>query len=78
MSTNHKTTVLAFFAGAAIGATAALLLTPLSGRELRGKIADLGENSADEVKRLAREAKFRMAPKSKGDDYKYDGGDAWI
>lgn len=78
MSTNHKTTVLAFFAGAAIGATAALLLTPVSGRELRGKIADLGETSADEVKRLAREAKFRMTPKTKCDDYRYDGGDAWI
>ena len=78
MSTNNKSTVLAFFAGAAIGATAALLLTPVSGRELRGKLADLGENSADEVKRLAREAKFRVSPKCKGDDYKYDGGDAWV
>ena len=78
MSTNNKTTVLAFFAGAAIGATAALLLAPTSGRELRGKIADLGENSADKVQRLAREAKFQMTPKSRCDDYKYDGGDAWI
>lgn len=76
MSTNK--TVMAFFAGAALGATAALLLAPTSGRELRGRVADLGEASADEVKRLAREAKFRMTPKSKGDDYKYDGGDAWI
>lgn len=78
MSTNNKSTVMAFFAGAAIGAAAALLLTPVSGRELRGKLADLGETSADEVKRLAREAKFRITPKSKCDDYKYDGGDAWV
>ena len=78
MSTNNKSTVMAFFAGAAIGAAAALLLTPVSGRELRGKLAELGENPADEVKRLAREAKFRITPKSKCDDYKYDGGDAWI
>ena len=78
MSSNNKSTVLAFFAGAAIGATAALLLTPLSGRELRGKIADLGETSADEVKRLACEAKFRVTPKPSYADYKYDGGDAWI
>ena len=78
MSTNNKSTVLAFFAGAAIGAAAALLLTPVSGRELRGKLADMGETSADEVKRLAREAKFRMSPKTKCDDYKYDGGDAWV
>ena len=78
MSTNNKSTVMAFFAGAAIGAAAALLLTPVSGRELRGKLADLGETSADEVKRLAREAKFRITPKTKCDDYKYDGGDAWV
>ena len=78
MSTNNKSTVMAFFAGAAIGAAAALLLTPVSGRELRGKLADMGETSADEVKRLAREAKFRMSPKTKCDDYKYDGGDAWV
>lgn len=78
MSTTNKSTVLAFFAGAAIGATAALLLTPLSGRELRGKLANLGESSADEVQRLAREAKFRMTPKTGYVDYKYDGGDAWI
>ena len=79
MSTNNNnvaTTVMAFFAGAVIGATAALLLTPASGCELRGKLADLA--SADELKRLAREAKFRMSPKTKGADYKYDGGDAWI
>ena len=80
MSTNNNssTTVMAFFAGAAIGAAAALLLTPVSGRELRGKLADLGETSADQVKRLAREAKFRVSPKSKCDDYQYDGGDAWV
>ena len=78
MSTNNKSTVMAFFTGAAIGAAAALLLTPVSGRELRGKLADMGETSADEVKRLAREAKFRMSPKTKCDDYKYDGGDAWV
>ena len=78
MSTTNKTTVMAFFAGAVVGATAALLLAPTSGRELRGKIADLGETSADEVKRLAREAKFQVSPKSKCADYKYDGGDAWI
>lgn len=81
MSTNNNNlaiTVLAFLSGAIIGATAALILTPAPGRELRGKLADLGETSADRVKRLAREAKFMMSPKSKGTDYKYDGGDAWI
>jgi hypothetical protein len=81
MSTNNHhvaTTVMAFFAGAVIGATAALLLTPAPGRNLRGKLADLGETSAEQVQRLAREAKFRMTPRNRYADYKYDGGDAWI
>lgn len=81
MSNNNNssaTFVMALFAGAAVGAVAALLLAPTSGRELRGKLAALGESSTDEVKRLAREAKFRVSPKSKCPDYKYDGGDAWI
>jgi len=81
MSTNNNntaTTVMAFFAGATIGAAAALLLTPVSGRELRGRLANLGETSADQVKRLACEAKFRVTPKPSYADYKYDGGDAWI
>lgn len=81
MSTKNNdasTVVMAFVAGAAVGAVAALLLTPASGREMRGKLAALGENSAEEMKRLAREAKFRISPKSKCDDYRYDGGDAWI
>lgn len=81
MSTNDndKTSiVLAFVAGAAVGAAVALLFTPASGREVRGKLAELGESSAEQVKRLAREAKFQLSPKSKCPDYKYDGGDAWI
>jgi gas vesicle protein len=81
MSNQKKEVVpllVAFAAGAAIGAAAALLLTPISGREMRGKLADLGETSAGEVKRLAREARFRISPKSKSPDYTYDGGDAWI
>lgn len=81
MSKNNNssaTFVMALLAGAAVGAAAALLLAPTSGRELRGKLADLGESSAEEVKRLAREAKFRISTRSKCPDYKYDGGDAWI
>lgn len=70
--------LLAFVAGAVVGATAALLLTPMSGREARHKLAEFGEDSAAEVKRLAREAKFRLSPKAKVPDYRYDGGDAWV
>ncbi len=75
---NAAAAVIAFASGAVLGAVAALLLAPTPGRELRGKINDLGESAADRVKRLAREAKFRVTPKSKGADYEYDGGDAWI
>lgn len=81
MSTNNDqfaATLMAFLAGTVIGASAVLLLAPTSGRELRGKLADLSEDPADKVKRLAREAKFRLSPKSKCPDYKYDGGDAWV
>ena len=76
---NHAViTVLAFLSGAVIGATAALILTPAPGRKVRGKLAELGESSAEQVKRLAREAKFRMTPRTRCADFKYDGGDAWI
>jgi gas vesicle protein len=81
MSTNNDNAaaaVIAFVSGAVIGAAAALLLAPAPGRETRGKLNDLGESTADRVRRLAREAKFRVTPKSKGADYEYDGGDAWI
>lgn len=80
MSTNNDSAaaMIAFVFGAVIGAAAALLLAPVPGRETRGKLSDLGETAADRVKRLAREAKFRAAPKTRGADYEYDGGDAWI
>lgn len=81
MSTNNDNAaaaVIAFASGAIIGIAAALLLAPAPGREVRGKLNDLGETAADRVKRLAREAKFRVTPRTKGADYEYDGGDAWI
>jgi gas vesicle protein len=81
MSTNNDNAaaaVIAFASGAVIGVAAALLLAPAPGREIRGRLNDLGETAADRVKRLAREAKFRVTPKTKGAEYEYDGGDAWI
>ena len=81
MSTNNDSAaaaVIAFVSGAVIGAAAALQLAPAPGRETRGKLSDLGETAADRVKRAAREAKFRVTPKTRGADYEYDGGDAWI
>lgn len=76
MSDNNDLTpvLLAFVAGAVVGATAALLLTPMSGRDMRGKLGNWGETS----RWLGREVKFRLSPKTKVPDYRYDGGDAWI
>lgn len=81
MSTNNDSAaaaVIAFVSGAVIGAAAALLLAPAPGREIRGKLGCLGETATDRVKRAAREAKFRVTPATKGANYEYDGGDAWI
>lgn len=75
---NAAAAIIAFVSGAVIGATAALLLTPTPGREVREKLSGLTESAAEKVKRMAREAKFRAASKTKGDEFQYDGGDAWI
>lgn len=75
---NAAAAVIAFASGAVIGAVAALLLTPKPGSEVREKLSDLGETAAEKVRRLAREAKFKVAPKTKGESFDYDGGDAWI
>lgn len=75
---NAAAAIIAFVSGAVIGATAALLLTPKAGHEVREKLSDLGETAAEKMKRLAREAKFKVTPKTKSGDYQYDGGDAWI
>lgn len=75
---NAAAAVIAFASGAVIGVAAALLLAPGPGREMREKLSDLGETAAERVKRLAREAKFKASSRTKGADYEYDGGDAWI
>jgi gas vesicle protein len=75
---NAAAAVIAFVSGAVIGAAAALLLAPTPGNEIREKISDMGDTAADRVKRLAREARFKVSRKTKGADYEYDGGDAWI
>lgn len=75
---NAAAAVIAFVSGAVIGVTAALLLAPAPGRETRHKLSGIGENAAERMKRLAREAKFKVTPRSKGGGFEYDGGDAWI
>jgi gas vesicle protein len=81
MSTNNDNAaaaVIAFVSGAVIGVAAALLLAPAPGRKVREKLSDMGEGAADRMKRLAREAKFKVTPRTKTEGYQYDGGDAWI
>ncbi len=80
MSSNNNAAaaVIAFVSGAVIGVASALLLAPAPGREMREKLSGFGEDAAGRVKRLAREAKFKVTPRTKGGDYEYDGGDAWI
>ncbi len=51
--------ILAFVAGAAVGAAAALLLAPKSGEELRGDIADAVNDGAKQVRSAARDLKQR-------------------
>lgn len=75
---NAAAAVIAFVSGAILGGVAALLLTPKSGREVREQLTDLGGNTAAKVKTFAREAKFKVGPKSQSAEFQYDGGDAWI
>lgn len=75
---NAAAAVIAFVSGAVIGAAAALFLAPAPGREMREKLSGFSGDAAERMKRFAREAKFKVTPKSKGGDYEYDGGDAWI
>lgn len=77
-SDNISTAILAFASGALLGTVAALLLAPAPGNETRRKLADLQGGAAGRLKQYAKEARFKMAPKGKGEDLQYDGGDAWI
>lgn len=75
---NVTAAVIALISGAVIGAAAALLLTPKPGREVREKLSDIGESATDKIKRMAAEAKQKVSAKPNGNDFQYDGGDAWI
>ena len=68
----------AFLAGAVIAAGITLLLTPKTGSQVREKLGDVSENALGKLKSCAKEAKFKISPKTKGDAFKYDGGDCWI
>lgn len=59
-SNNVGTTLLAFIAGAALGAGVTLLLTPKSGEEMRGAIKDLTGDAIDKIKEYASDAQEKI------------------
>ncbi len=75
---SEATVFLAFLAGAVVAAGATLLLTPRAGREVREKLGDVKEDAVQKIKECAREARFRVGPKTKQDAFYYEGGDCWI
>ena len=73
-----EATLLAFVAGAALGAGMALLLTPKSGKEVREKLGDVTDGAMQKLKDSAREAKFKISRKTDADAFSYDGGDSFV
>ncbi len=75
---SESSVLLAFIAGAAVAAGVTLLLTPKAGKEVREKLGDVKEDAVQKIRECAREAKFRVGPKTKEDAFFYEGGDCWI
>ena len=73
---SEQAALLAFLAGAAVAAGAALLFTPKTGREVREKLGEAKEDALEKLKLCVKGAKYR--DKAKGDPLNYDGGDCWI
>jgi gas vesicle protein len=73
----EQAAILAFIAGAAVAAGAALLFTPKTGREVREKLGEAKEEALQKLKLCVKGASYR-AKGSKGDPLNYDGGDCWI
>ena len=77
-SNNSDSAFLAFVAGAAFGAVAALLLTPTTGKQVRQKLSEVTEDGLEKLKEVSKEAKFKMAKKTPKEAFEYDGGDCWV
>jgi len=75
---SETTAVAAFVAGAALAAGVTLLLSPKTGRQIRENLGDIKEEAVEKLKVCAREAKFKLSPKTKPDAFMYEGGDCWI
>jgi len=75
---SETTTVAAFLAGAVIAAGVTLLLSPKSGRQVREEIGDMKDSAVAKLRECAKEAKFKLSPKTKENAFYYEGGDCWI
>jgi gas vesicle protein len=75
---SENTVIIAFLVGAVIAAGVTLLITPRTGREIRGKLGDLTDEAVHKLKEAAREARFKVSPKTGEDAFKYDGGGCWV
>jgi hypothetical protein len=75
---SETTVVAAFVAGAALAAGLTLLLNPWTGRRIRENIGEVKEGAMGKLRECAREAKFKLSPKTKTDAFRYEGGDCWI
>jgi gas vesicle protein len=73
MSKKSEQAALAFIAGAAVAAGAALLFTPKTGREVREKLGEAKEEALEKLKLYVKKTK-----RGKGESLNYDGGDCWI
>lgn len=70
--------ILAFFAGAALAAGAALLLTPKTGREMRETLGDATDEAVGKIRAAVREAKFKAGCRTKEEAENIEGGSCWI
>jgi gas vesicle protein len=75
---NSESALVAFLAGAALGAVAALILTPTTGRDVRKKLGKVTDEGLGKIKEVSREARFRLGPKTPKEAFKFEGGDCWV
>jgi len=81
-STHSTTALLAFFAGAALGAAVVALATPKKGRELREDITGFGRRVKGRIDHLARRSTraleaFKETPAPRPDDLRNQASAAW-
>ncbi|TGU72365.1 YtxH domain-containing protein [Geomonas terrae] len=72
---SEQAALLAFLAGAAVAAGAALLFTPKTGREVREKLSEAKDDALDKLKSCSTKLRSRRGA---SDPLNYDGGDCWI